>query len=459
MLALFTGGVSGHAATCNVFLLKETGSQLAIEKVILEDGEVTVFSVSATSEHITVLLPFGIGQSGDIIQRSRAEGVGIVKCSDGEIHHSYRRSDGSEKPMPVVSMADMMEYDMRVNIIGASGIREAFWIRAGQSIAKADGPVIDMFRGAIPLQEGDYSITIEVTRHEVRVPVEGKANVVFDGEHLFVEGRIQGGESGLFIVDFGAGATVVQRDALPTDSPVERLTGLEYSDGVYREIHGIAGGLGGAVESFLGKAPIGELGFGTAVFPDVSVSVVASIPDIGGKKPIGILGIDLLGRADVVSVAYDQDPEDLSSATLEWLAEGFPLPSDAFDLPFSVASNHIFIPGSIGDVDVDFVFDTGARVSIIPTDLADAAGLVSDGRDDIQLRGLDGNVVATQHRLAPQMMLGSAKMENVTFYAGEIAVLDNWGLGNHSAIIGNSFLGHFSRIQVDFLRGVIHLIK
>ncbi len=166
MLIPLTHGAFADIGSCNVFLLKKAGNGLAVEKVMLDDGEVTVFPYNAASDHITALLPFGVGQSGDVVQREEGGGNGIVRCTGGEIRVTYTGADGSEHVMPPVKVEDMLGYDMRVNVIGANGLKEAFLIRAGQTVATASGPVIDMFGGMIPLQKGDYSITTETSVHE-----------------------------------------------------------------------------------------------------------------------------------------------------------------------------------------------------------------------------------------------------------------------------------------------------
>jgi predicted aspartyl protease len=463
MIALMTGALliilppRLDAPRCTVFLLKTVGSHPTVESVILKDGERLEFAVDASSEFITTLRPYGVGQSGEVVQRAQQPARGVVRCIQDEIHTTYHRPDGSEHALPVVSMEEIRRHDMRINVTGADGTRRAFWIKAGFSITPADGPVIDMFGGMIPLQPGDYAVTVETTRHAEHPVIEGRAGITFNGDHFFVEGSIEGARSGLFIVDFGAGTTVLDKAALPSDAVIEPLVGLEYSVAGVREVAGVASGLGGHVESFLGRASVDRLKFGSADFSDVTVSVVSSIPSIDGLAPIGILGLDLLSRGEIVSVDVPR-PGDSAQATLEWQRSADPQPSAEIEIPFSVANNHLFIGGSIDSMEVDFMFDTGARVSIMPSELADRARLVKVGSDPRVLHGLDGTPIETHVRQADQIRLGGGQYIDVPFHTGEISVLNNWGLRSDGAILGNDFLRRFGRIEVDFGHEVVRLL-
>ena len=445
--------------SCNVFLLKAAGSEPSVEKLMLADGDTVELDVSSSSVYVTVLLPFGVGQSGDVIQRSRGAHTAVVHCDGDYIRMTYHRADGTEHSMPAVRADDVTRYNMRVNVTSSAGPRAAFLITGGSVVEKADGPVIDMFRGLIPLEDGDYSITIETTETNEPAAIRGSAPVIFDGEHFFVEGRLPGGSTGKFIVDFGAGSTVLARSTLPDDAQIDALVGIEHSEEGSRAVSGVTAGLGGSVESFLGKSTLPELTFGSASFKDIRVSVVSDLPDIGGMKPIGILGLDLLSRAPVVSLSYRGETMGHAAPEIEWLDVSKKHASDAIEVPFSIVSNHLFIEGSIASQPVDFVFDTGARVSIMSDELAVDAGLPLVGNSARELRGLDGNAVEVELRLADEVVLGNQEFRGLPFHAGQIDVLEGWGLGRSGAIIGNDFLQRFRCVEVDFGRSVILLVE
>jgi hypothetical protein len=79
---------------------------------------------------------------------------------------------------------------------------------------------------------------------------------------------------------------------------------VEYSDEGPKEIPGRMEGAGGAVHGFLGRSVVPTLTIGDMVFRDVEVSVLSSMPEFGGHAPAGILGMDLLTRAEVACVSY-----------------------------------------------------------------------------------------------------------------------------------------------------------
>jgi predicted aspartyl protease len=445
--------------SCSVFLLKTVGSKPSVEKLILSDGDTAEFDMTPSSGYITVLLPFGVGQSGEVVQSAKPKAKAVVHCDGGFIRTIYYRDDGTEHSMPAITVEDMASHNMRVNVTTADGPQAAFLIRAGSVVDRADGPVIDMFRGLIPLEEGDYSVTVETTVYEEPAAVRGSAPVIFDGNHFFVEGSLPGGPTGKFIVDFGAGSTVLARNALPDDAQIDALIGIEHSEEGSRTVAGVAGGLGGSVESFLGRSTVAELTFGTVSFEDVRVGVVSGMPDIGGMQPIGILGLDLLDRAPVVSLSYRTEDAGNAATEIEWRDAARTNSSDAVDVPFSIASNHMFIEGSIASNDADFVFDTGARVSIISRDLAIQTGLSLVEGSERELRGLDGNAVGVELRQADEVVLGDQRFRDLSFHAGQIDVLEAWGLGESGAILGNDFLQRFQRVEIDFGRSLILFVE
>jgi predicted aspartyl protease len=310
-----------------------------------------------------------------------------------------------------------------------------------------------MFGGMIPLQQGDYAITTEVTPHTDAQQVEGKAPLVFDGRHLFTRGHA-GGAAGSFIVDVGAGSTVVTEEFLPEGTSIARLKGIEYSDHGTRIVDGSAGGLGGTVESFLGKAVLPVLTIGSVTFHDLSVSVISDMPSFNSKNPVGILGLDLLSRADQVSIQYESD-----EASLVWENGDIVVGEAIVEIPFTMAGNHLFIEGRIDGTPVSLVLDTGARLSMIPSPLAREAAMASAGLPLEMLRGLDGTPVEVSAATADQFTLGEAEFSDVVFHVGDFAVLESWGLQKNGGILGNDFLQRFREVRFDFRNQIARFIS
>ena len=446
-------GLNSALAQCNFFLLKEFRGDVILECVVLADGETRIFT---EPDVITFIFPFGPGQSGDLVQRSQGRFAFTVHNSGDELRASVRRPDGTERALPPVKIADLRNYDIRVNVTGASGVRKAFVIEGNADYRVDDGPVIDMFGGKIVMQDGDYSITTEVKIPEELSEVHGEVPLEYVGGLLYAKVSITGGKTAYCHMEFGAGGTVVTKSFLPRGTRIEALKALEYSDKGVRELSGTMGATGGDVAGFLGRATLKELRAGSLKFRDVRVNVVERMPDFGYRNVAGIIGIDLLGRADVVSYGYRNNQQ--SSLRLTNLSE-LKRRYGVIELPFSRAVGHLFVRGSVDGVPLSFLFDSGARNSIITKNLAKTARLRLNPKESMQFRGLDGNPIESNTVDVGDMRLGRHSFENVKLFAADLAVMRSLGLKKDGSLLGNDFLHQFDQVEVDFRSKMIRLLK
>jgi predicted aspartyl protease len=273
-----------------------------------------------------------------------------------------------------------------------------------------------------------------------------------------VKGKLENGSSGYFIVDFGAGGTVVVRDFLPENTKIQELTGIEYSEKGERTVRGTMGGAGGEVENFLGDALLGELYVGEITFPDVKARVVKAFPKFGEKHVVGILGINLLQRADIVTFDYAKEGY-LSLKPESEKEESHSSGKRVVELPFSIATKHIFIEGRMNNTPVSFIFDTGARGSIIGLASAQEAGLKLDNESKRQFRGLDGNPIDAKTATVEKLHLGNWEFSNIEFYVADLSVLQKMGLQKNGGLLGNDFLQKYNKVEVDFPGKMIRLWK
>jgi hypothetical protein len=441
------------ALAAHIFLLKESVAGVEIEMVEISDGEVMTFD---GEEIITVMIPLGIGQSGDLVKKEMRSGTFTVRSAGGELHISKKQADGREMSYPVVKIEDLPAYDMRVNVAGGDGLKKAFWIGRYETAEDDDGPVIDMFAGMVPLEDGDYSITLEISASEAGESVSGEIAILYEEGFILAEGALRDGRKGWFIVDFGASGTLLTKEFLPAYVDIEELKGLEYSEKGRREISGVMSGAGGEVTSFLGAAGPGDLIFGDVVFPDVTVSVIESMPDFGSRKIVGILGLDLMKLCDRVAFEYPRGgPGVLMMGERHTIAE---TDAPSAEVPFYLVAKHIFFDGEVNEVPVSFLFDTGARSSILFESIADEARLEeADGEKKGELRGLDDNPVESRTVIADRLRLGEWLRSDVRFLSADLSVFESLGFRQGGGIIGNDFLDDYSLVEVDFGRGVISM--
>jgi predicted aspartyl protease len=431
--------------TATVYYLRHADNAVVVDSLMLKDGEMQVLP---QREVVGVILAFGSGgMSGDVSQQAQRTGRIAVLYRGGEIRVKVQRPDGTSRDLPPVKIATLAEVDIRVNVTGGAGYRKAFLVRGYETVEAASGPVIDMFAGKVPLGAGDFAVTTEVVPRAIAPRVTGTAELEFDAGLLFVRGDIAGGGSGWFIVDFGAGATTVDSGMLPPAAEVRELRAVEHSAAGVRELPAVMHGAGGSVPGFLGQAAISRLRIGSMDFADIRVNVVTNLPAFG--RPIaGVLGIDLLSRAPRVSIGLGADRVlSLHSEPRQ--------PPAGVAVPFTMAAKHIFVDGSVEGVPARLLFDTGARRTLVPRDVADRAGLVMDRGEVWNVRGLDGNSLQLPSALAGSVNIGPASAGAARIYVGDLPALGAMGLQDASGLLGMDVLGRFEWIEVDFEARVV----
>jgi hypothetical protein len=433
--------------TCRVAVLRDAGDAIKVDFVPLRPDTDEILP----DDVITVILPFGTGQSGDLIQAaSRANRI-HARCSGGEITVSVVKPGGASHELPSVPVGDLSRYRIRVSVIGGNGFKRAFLLDSYQSAVQDSGPVIDMFQGKIPLAEGDLVVTNEISEIVDREKPAGRVRGVIADGLVFVEGANADGDTGLFVVDFGAGATVVSKGFLPRGVQVSEVYGVESSERGSRRVEGWMGGAGGEVSGFLGSAEIGDLKLGEARFERAGVMVVQEIPEIAGLHPVGILGLDLLSRAETATLAYAGRSAALELGAGVGASEGASEADDRW-IPFSLVSNHMFVEGKIEGQDVSFVLDTGARGSFLAPETADRVGLELDAATGREFRGLDDRPIVAQAGSVGRLVLGGRTFRDVAFYRADLAALPGMGLTGGGGLLGNDFLERQGRLTVDFAR-------
>ena len=160
LVCLATAGlVAAHAAadpadassSCPLFLVKRSPDGPRLETITVGAGQTVVIG---DPQVITFVLPYGPGQSGDLIEAARPRPT-LIASSDGEsVRMTLQWADGRQHGFPPVRLADLQKLDIRVSITCGSGDKRAFRIHRYRQVEPDDGPVVDMFGGATPLAAG-----------------------------------------------------------------------------------------------------------------------------------------------------------------------------------------------------------------------------------------------------------------------------------------------------------------
>ena len=186
-------------------------------------------------------------------------------------------------------------------------------------------------------------------------------------------------------------------------------------------------GAGGEVPSFLGNARPGDLVVGGVTFPDVTVQVIESIPEFGDREIVGILGLDLMQLCERIYFEYPRGGSGLMAmGERHALAE---TDAPTAEVPFHIVAKHIFFDGEVNERPVSFLFDTGARSSILSESIAREAGLTEvEGVKKGELRGLDDNPVESTAVVIDRMTLGQWLHSDVPILAADLSVFLSLGL-------------------------------
>lgn len=441
------------SSDCTLYVLQKRDDGLRISSIQIAENATHVLSMAATSGNIALLMPFGLGKSGEIAQRARQPVSALVRCHPGAIQTTYQWANDLTKTLPEVDLASWATYDMRINVTAFDGVQQAFWIRGGQEVAHAEGPILDMFGGQVPLQTGDYSITTEVMPHAQLAALSGAAPLVFDGAHFFVEAVQPGQASQTWIVDLGATGSVIAASVLPKGTPIRQLEQIEHSPAGTKSSQGTMEGFGGTIGGFQGRAVLRQLKIGSLQVDSLTVGVLDALPNIGGRNPVGILGLDVLRRADVLTLAYSD-----TNPTITW-GTSPQLKQPTIETLFSLAYGHVFVEGTINDQPATILLDTGARLSFIASRLMEMAELTPDPSQTQFVAGLDGKRHTVQAVPNGTLRLGMDTSFPISMYVGPIPVLSSIGLEDEGILLGNDWLGTFKYLELDFTNRRLRLAR
>lgn len=447
MSCFLLGAATAQTPSEAIFVLTRDAEGFAIQRIVVRENQEVILPAEAVSP----ILPIGLGQSADIVRSEDAPGTIVVRNSEGALEVSYHRQDGSVKKYPPVSFSSLRSYDIRVNVTEGSGVKAVFEINGYESVAETGGPVLDLFKGMIPLAEKDVSTTLVTTRRTPRsAAAVGEFPVSYADELLFTQVRDASGEFVDFIVDFGAGRTVVSKEFLPSGAVIRELVAIERSEKGDRVVKGTMGAAGGEVEAYLGQSTLEEFALGNVHISKLDVNVVRDIPSFGGRKIGGIIGMDILQSGGLIEFSY-------AEAGFARLGRGESPSEPDISVPFTTAGAHLFIEGALGSIPASFLFDTGARFSIVSESIPGRIGAALFEDSSRTIRGLDGRPIEAKITAPVPVVTAGQPIGSLPFIVADLPVLRSMGLETEGAILGNDVWSKFRRIQVDFEKKSLYL--
>lgn len=455
------------AEDARVFVLKKAGNDVALEAVVLRDGETKEFAHA--NGDITVVFPQSAGRAGDFIRLS----MGFrfrVQLSQGAVSVKLIQPSGAERVLANLTSADMRKYDVRLNVT-AKTLRRAFVIRAAESIVQDSiAPVTDMFRGQIPFMGEDYALTIETLQRPSATMLAGETAITIlpipgaeSARYLMLRGSIGGGKEGDWVLDLAAASTLVARSALPNNTTVEKALMTEISGRGQRSVPMSIGGAGGSVEG-LGAIKLPEIRFGTLTVTNEEVFVADSLPRIGGRAIAGILGMDILRRADGITLEFLSETQGVLRCAAVIPPEK--ILAGSSPVPISFANGHLFARGeatsAVGvSIAIACLFDSGSPYSFVGQNLEQC--VAPNSAQSASARGLDGKPITTREGVLQQFRVRGAAAADGQEYLRQsvkiatLPVITNMGANMPILLLGNDFLLRHKVIAIDFVRSVAYL--
>jgi len=447
-----TTASAAHADPVHLFVLKRAGMELSLERIAIGPGEVQVIPPSA--DIVDLVFPPGVGQSAGLL--SPGDGRMFVARRAGDsLRVEVRASDGSKRQLPTRAIADLAAEDIRVSVTGEGGrMRAAFLIEGDREARRDVGPVANMFAGRLPAEVlgRAFVVQTETYRRTPGPPLSALVPLTVD-RWPFVRATLPGGRSADFIVDIGAGTTVVDRALLPADATLEEASMTEYSATGRRSLKYAPGGATGQVQGVVGHATLDTLTLGPEKVADVTVDVMERMPDLFGRPVGGILGMDVMRRCDRLTLTLGGRSPSLRL--------GAP-PADsttAVERPFAIVGGHVLVEATVGGHPAHFILDTGAPTTFLDPAAARAAGVRSDSTDVRQAHGLDEGAIAMVSGILPDMALGGLSLHDVSCRISALPAFDSLrGEGQHVGLLGNDFLARFRSVEIDFARHTVRFV-
>lgn len=443
LVLIATSSVRGE----HLFLLRSSGGQLVIERTELMEGQERVISCDAASGVIDVIFPVGPGGSGSLARFADERTITAKRVGD-EISVLDKARSGKQWQRPTRTLDDLRSQDIRVSVISHEGLRKAFLVRGYADVTPDPVEiVVDLFAGKIPTQPGDHVIHTETFRSRIEVPIEGVVPFEYD-KYMYAGGTLEGGRKGLFVIDLGAGQTFVTREFLPAIAEITDVGVAQYSTAGKEILKYAPQGATGAT-AVLGSAKLPRLSLGELTYTDAIVAVMPKLPELGGRRVDGIIGLDLLRRNRFLTIEYGVSGSGGGFLRLHSAEGGV---SHALtSVPFALINSHIVVQARVNSAPVAFIVDTGAPVCFLDAQAATTVGLGLEESPSKTISGIGAGSISARTTRIPELRVAEQTLTGVDAMTGALPVFAPLrGHDQSVGLLGNTVLSQLGRTEIDF---------
>jgi len=448
VLLIFSLNIYTQAADIPVFLLTKENNTLAIEKVMIADGQTQAFITGNGSDIITVILPVSAGLSGDFSKGTESRVI-TARNKEGKLIISLQKADGTLKELLSKTADELKKYEIKVNITGLNA-KKVFVISKYDTVNEDNNsPVIDMFQGKIPMSEGDFSITTEITEKEESLKLEGEFDVEYSGGYYFTKLKLNNRIVDA-VIDLGAAQSFLIKDAVPEGVEIYKAYATEVSAEGNKSVELPVMGFGGEIKGLnacdIESARLGNIDLGKFTF-----NVMDSLRTTQSKKIEAIIGLDIISKAECFTMNIPAESETANA----YLGKNKISKDTKLILQFNISQGHIFVNGKAGNTNIDLILDTGSPFNFLPLSLAETENIKL--AESINVHGADGNKIKTYSAKVERLYLNNIEFKDIDFRFSDSPLFEKFSPGTLAGLLGTEFWGQFKTLQIDFVSKTIFL--
>ncbi|MFA6233191.1 MAG: aspartyl protease family protein [Bacteroidota bacterium] len=280
--------------------------------------------------------------------------------------------------------------------------------------------------------------------------VYGEMKLEFENGYFFAKTSMPDGAKAWFAVDLAAKSTAVTK-AFAENQNIQKLQSsndpLDHGDSHYA-----LGGFGFTSE-IVGKTTIQTLDVGGLSFANATVMVMNEAPTVAGRTIAGVLGVDMLRRAEIAVFRYGSAPALVFKSKSAAAVRG------TIEMPMKVINNALFVEGKMNGQKVDFLLDTGSPDSYLPVKTVRMTGASALPNSTREITTLDGDKAKVRGAQIESITLGEESFTELPFNIGELPVFGRLPESTVPVLLGNTFFGALQFVEINFQSNTVRLKK